>query len=112
MIWTTAILAGFLFGLATWLILHRNWLRIAFGVILLGQGANLVILASSGNPGGLNPPITEAGPAMVDPLPQALLLTAIVIGFAVVAYFLTLVYGLQSGKSSTSMDSLFDPESQ
>ena len=112
MIWTTAILAGFLFGLATWLILHRNWLRIAFGVMLLGHGANLVILSSSGNPDGRQPPITEGGMAMVDPLPQALLLTAIVIGFAVVAYFLTLVYRLQSGRSSSYMDTLFDSESK
>jgi multicomponent Na+:H+ antiporter subunit C len=49
---------------------------------------------------------------MVDPLPQALLLTAIVIGFAVVAYFLTLVYRLKSCSSSTSLDSLFDPETK
>jgi multicomponent Na+:H+ antiporter subunit C len=111
-IWTTAILAGFLFGLATWLILHRNWLRIAFGVMLLGHGANLVILSSSGNPDGRHPPITEGGVAMVDPLPQALLLTAIVIGFAVVAYFLTLIYRLKSCSSSSNVDSLFDPETK
>lgn len=92
MIWITATLAGFMFAIATWLILHRSWLRILLGVMLLANAANLVILSSSGDPRGKLPPITEQAGPMVDPLPQALLLTAIVIGFAVFAYFLTLLY--------------------
>lgn len=110
MTWGTALLAGFLFGLATWLILHRHWLRILFGVMLLGQAANMAILSSSGHPGGSHPPITVDNRPMVDPLPQALLLTAIVIGFAVVAYFLTLVYRLLASSRAQNMDELFDSD--
>ena len=69
------------------------------GVFLIGHGANLGILAMSGHPlmkvdGAVvakGPPIIGTGQQMVDPLPQALVLTAIVIGFAVVAFLLTLL---------------------
>lgn len=110
MIWITAILTGFLFGLAVWLILHRDWLRIIFGVMLLGHGANLVILSSSGDPRGKLPPVTnETGP-LVDPLPQALLLTAIVIGFAVIAYFLTLLYRMIADSGRENLGELYDSD--
>ncbi|NDV63539.1 Na(+)/H(+) antiporter subunit C [Puniceicoccales bacterium CK1056] len=108
MIWITALLAGFLFALATWLILHRDWLRIIFGVMVLGHGANLVILSSSGDPRGKLPPITGGEANLADPLPQALLLTAIVIGFAVVAFFITLVYRILSDNGDLDLGELFD----
>ena len=62
------------------------------GLILLGQGANLIILASGGlkhNAAALldGSPITE----FADPLPQALVLTAIVIGFGILAFLITLL---------------------
>lgn len=110
MLWITAFLVAVLFGLATWMLLHRNWLRIVMGVILLGHGANLALLASSGNPSGKHPPITNSGFEMTDPLPQALLLTAIVISFAVLAYFLTLVFRMVRDSGSQSLDELFSPE--
>lgn len=108
MIWVTASLIGFLFALAVWLLLHREWLRVLFGVMILGHAANLVILAASGDPRGKNPPITgqKIGP-LADPLPQALLLTAIVIGFAVFAYVLTLLYRLMVEYEREDIDQLF-----
>lgn len=108
MIWLTAFLAGFLFALATWLMLHRDWLRIVFGVMVLGHGANLVLLSASGDPRGKLPPITGGDGVMVDPLPQALLLTAIVIGFAVVAFFISLVYRILSEGNSLQIEDLFE----
>lgn len=108
MIWLTAFLAGFLFALATWLMLHRDWLRIVFGVMVLGHGANLVLLSASGEPGGKLPPITGGDGVMVDPLPQALLLTAIVIGFAVVAFFISLVYRILSEGNGLQIEDLFE----
>lgn len=111
MIWITAILVGFLFALAIWLILHRDWLRIIFGVMMIGHAANLIILSSSGDPSGKLPPITTEEGILVDPLPQALLLTAIVIGFAVLAYFLTLVYRILSDSKSEGLAQLFKSDS-
>lgn len=111
MLWITAFLVGTLFALATWMLMHRNWLRILIGVILLGHAANLAVLASSGNPAGKAPPITDAAGAMADPLPQALLLTAIVIGFAVLAYFLSLLYRLLNDSHKSNLHDLFSSES-
>jgi multicomponent Na+:H+ antiporter subunit C len=108
MIWITALLVGFIFALATWLILHRDWLRILFGVMLIGHGANLVILSASGDPRHKLPPITDKVAPLADPLPQALLLTAIVIGFAVIAYFLTLLYRMLADSGKADLGSLFD----
>jgi len=110
MSYITAILVGFLFALATWLILHREWLRILFGVMLIGHAANLAILSASGDPIGKLPPITGRTEVMVDPLPEALLLTAIVIGFAIVAFFLTLVYRILVEHGRTDLASLFEGE--
>lgn len=111
MIWITALLIGFLFALAVWFLLHREWLRILFGVLILGHAANLVLLASSGDPRGKSPPITGKETAfLADPLPQALLLTAIVIGFAVFAYVLTLLYRLLVEYEREDLDELYSDE--
>lgn len=82
---------GVLFAAGVTLLLERTLTRVLLGVILLGNGANLLILQSSG-PGG--PPIvgiTEPE-AMTDPLPQAMILTAIVITLGMTAFLLALAY--------------------
>jgi len=94
-----SICIGVIFAVSIYLLLGRELKEVAMGVFLIGHGANLGILAMSGQPlmrvGGevvaKGPPIVDAGRTMVDPLPQALILTAIVIAFAVVAFLLTLL---------------------
>ena len=78
-----------------YLMLSRELKSVAMGVFVRGHGANLAILAMSGSPvlpgGGLrNPPILGSSD-LVDALPQALILTAIVINFAVMGFLLTLL---------------------
>lgn len=102
-----AILTGFFFGLATWMLLQKSWFRILFGVILLSHAANLAVLSSSGSPLSKSPPITSFSGELVDPLPQALLLTAIVIGFAVIAFFISLLYRLFNDNGESNLESLF-----
>lgn len=93
MILLTAILVGVLFAQSTYLILQRSFVRILFGIILLANSANLAVLAMSGDPNGKGVPIADGRTAIsADPLPQAVILTAIVIGFGVAAYFITLLY--------------------
>ena len=67
-------------------------------MILLSNAINLLLLVMSGSPLGKTPPIIDVAneTSMVDPLPQALILTAIVIGFGMVAFLITLVYQSQS----------------
>ncbi|MFC4120723.1 Na(+)/H(+) antiporter subunit C [Nonomuraea zeae] len=71
------------------LLLERSLVRVLAGVIVLGNGVNLLIVTAGGNAGG--PPFTgTAGTA--DPLPQAMVLTAIVITLGVTAFLLALVH--------------------
>ena len=107
----TALLIGFLFGCATWLILQRSFVRILFGFIVLSNAANLLVLSMSGRPDGKVAPIVDgSGAAMTDPLPQALILTAIVIGFGVTAYLVTLLYRLFLDQRTTNAAEMFEEE--
>jgi len=84
-----------LFISGIYLVLDRTLLRVVLGLGLLSNGTNLFLLASGGLEPGL-PPILgghdQAAVAVVDPLPQALILTAIVISFGVTALLLTVSY--------------------
>jgi multicomponent Na+:H+ antiporter subunit C len=104
----TALLIGALFACATWLILQRSFVRILFGFIVLSNAANLVVLSMSGRPDGKAAPVVgeRAGP-LVDPLPQALILTAIVIGFGMTAYLVMLLYRLFLDQKSTNLGEIY-----
>lgn len=94
-----AICVAVIFAVSIYLLLGRELKGIAMGLFLISHGANLGILAMSGQPlrkvgnevAALGPPILAQEAAPVDPLPQALILTAIVISFAVTAFLLTLL---------------------
>jgi multicomponent Na+:H+ antiporter subunit C len=91
-----AVVVGLLYTTGLYLMLRRNAVRLVFGLVLLGHAANLLIFTAGGLVRG-RPPIVAAGevappPAVADPLPQALVLTAIVIGFAVVSFAAVLVH--------------------
>ncbi|XRD24422.1 Na(+)/H(+) antiporter subunit C [Lysinibacillus fusiformis] len=83
---------GFLFMAAVYLILSKSLLRIIIGTGLLSHGAHLLILTMGGLGGEAPPVLNEGAKTFADPLPQALILTAIVISFGVTAFFLVLAY--------------------
>ena len=91
-----AVMVGALVAAAIFLMLARSVLRFLFGLILVSNAANLLIFSG----GGLTPeapPLIPYGEATTPPgvanaLPQALVLTAIVIGFGLFAFALVLVY--------------------
>lgn len=76
-----AIVIGILFMCATYLMLSKSILRIIIGTGLLSHGAHLLILTMGGLKGGSVPLLSDEAASYVDPLPQALILTAIVISF-------------------------------
>jgi multicomponent Na+:H+ antiporter subunit C len=78
-----------LYACGVYLLLDKSVTRIIIGVLLIGNATNLLLLSLAGPPGA--PPIAGSG-ASSDPLPQALILTAIVITFAVSAFLMALVY--------------------
>lgn len=83
--------AGVFVGAGVYLMLARSTQRVAIGFLLLTNGVNLAVLASAGFVPGSRPPLVGEGPApMADPLPQAFVLTAIVIGFGATALLLAL----------------------
>jgi multicomponent Na+:H+ antiporter subunit C len=87
-----AIVIGILFMTATYLMLSKSLLRIIIGTGLLSHGAHLLILTMGGLKRGSAPLLGEHAKSYVDPLPQALILTAIVISFGVTSFFLVLAY--------------------
>lgn len=110
MLLETAILAGALFGCGIYLILQASFVRVLFGFVLLSNAANLVVLAMSGSPAGKASPIVLDGTGPhVDPLPQALILTAIVIGFGLLSYLVVLLYRIFVDYDTTDAADLFDP---
>lgn len=102
----TAVLVAIVASGAVYLCLSRRFLHMLFGFLLLSNAANLVVLAVSGDPTGKTAAAVGAEPAglAVDPLPQALILTAIVIGFSVAAYLTVLLYRIyvDSGSATTT----------
>ncbi|WP_417219884.1 Na(+)/H(+) antiporter subunit C [Arthrobacter sp.] len=90
---TLLIVMGVLFATGIYLLLERSLTRVLLGIILVGNAVNLLILATGGR-SGLAPLYAAGTPAgdYADPLPQALILTAIVITFAVTAFLLAMIY--------------------
>ena len=86
------LIAGVLVGTGTYLLLERTLSRIFIGLGLLTHGVNVLILASGGA-AGLPPLLGRAETShMADPLPQAMMLTAIVLSLGTTAFGLALAY--------------------
>jgi multicomponent Na+:H+ antiporter subunit C len=84
------VLVGVLFGVGSFLLMHRTLTRIVLGIVVIGNGVNVLIVAAGSREG--QAPIIGRDEPFADPLPQALVLTAIVIGFALVAFLLALAW--------------------
>jgi multicomponent Na+:H+ antiporter subunit C len=86
-----ALVLGLLFALGTFLVLRRDVVRVVWGVTIVSQAAN-VYLVTMGGLGGAIPIVGHGGDTagVTDPLVQALVLTAIVIGFGTTAFALVL----------------------
>lgn len=103
------ILIG-LWGVAT----HRNILRIVVSLSLVGTGTHILIVAIGYVRGGTAPiidralPLVDAASRAVDPIPSALVVTAIVIGLAVTAVLLAYAIRLYDAKKTLSIDAFTD----
>ena len=86
------VIIGGLYAAGVYLLLDRSLTRVLLGFLLLGNATNLLLL-STGGVAGLAPILGYADPEdMSDPLPQALILTAIVITFGVAAFVLAMIH--------------------
>ncbi|WP_072803991.1 Na(+)/H(+) antiporter subunit C [Rhodococcoides yunnanense] len=104
------IVVGILVASGVYLLLERSITKMLLGLLLFGNGVNILIL-TVGGPAG-NPPIvgrtTSIHDAMADPLAQAMILTAIVITMGIAAFVLALAY--RSFTLNTKDDVENDPE--
>jgi multicomponent Na+:H+ antiporter subunit C len=88
-----AAVLGLLFAVGTFLVLRRDVVRVVWGVAIIGQAANVYLVTMGGLAGGV--PLLGhggGGGSVTDPLVQALVLTAIVIGFGTTAFALVLTF--------------------
>lgn len=97
MIWVLAMTVWLTVTVGIYLALSRDVVRCVLGLAVLGSAANLVLFAA-GRIGSAQPAVVPLGDQTLtvaaNPLPQALVLTAIVIGFALVCFSLVLVLRL------------------
>lgn len=109
-----AIAIGSLYAAGAYLFLRRSIVKLILAIVLISQAANLVIFTSAGlTPGAAvfvadgekTPPIGAA-----DPLPQALILTAIVIGFGVLAFTVVMVQRADKVVGTEDLDAMKDTD--
>jgi multicomponent Na+:H+ antiporter subunit C len=105
-----ALLVGVLFAASVYLMLSRTLVRYLFGLVLMGNAANLLIFAvgglSLGEPAIVPPGLTAPNEAIANPLPQALILTAIVISFGLLAFAMVLAFRANEALGTTVTDAM------
>jgi multicomponent Na+:H+ antiporter subunit C len=105
-----SFLVGMLFATAIYLMLARSLFRFLFGLILISNGANLAIFTAGRLTPGRPPLIAEGAEAplgnVANALPQALVLTAIVIGFGLFAFALVLAFRAYSSLGTLDTDEM------
>lgn len=90
-----AFVVGVLYATAIYMVLRRSIVKLVIGLVLLSNAANLLLFTSAGMTRGAPPLVPEGATVpdgvVADPLAQALILTAIVIGFGVLAFAVVLI---------------------
>ncbi len=109
-----ALVIGVLAGAGIWLVLRPRTFQVVMGLALLSYAVNLFIF-SMGSLVIDKPPLVVAGvPATLehysDPMPQSLVLTAIVIGFATTALFLVVLLAARGLSGTDHVDGEQDPQ--
>ena len=107
-VWLHALASGVLYAAGVYLMLRRRLAQLAIGIGLLSNGTNLLVFTA----GGLTrarPPVVPEGaerlvPPYADPVPQALVLTAIVIGFGLLAFSLVLAHRVHATVGTDDVD--------
>lgn len=109
-----AIVIGALYAAGLYMLLRRSIVKLIFGLVLISHAANLLIFTASSLVRGRPPLIQEGyeGPILpvADPLPQSLILTAIVIGFGVVAFTVVLIHRAHEAGGTDDLEGMRGPE--
>lgn len=105
-----AFIVGALYSAGIYMMLRRSIVKEIIGLALMSNATNLLIFTAGGLTRG-RPPIVAEGatvpvPPYADPLPQALVLTAIVISFAVLSFAVVLIYRAVESAGTDDLDDL------
>lgn len=105
-----AIITGLIFAAAIFLMLHKGIVRLMLGIMMLGYATNLFIFIiariTRGLPAIIPDKSDELAGQFADPVPQALILTAIVIGFGMQAFAIVLIRRVYKATGTSNMDEL------
>jgi len=103
------LIIGLLYTAGLYLLMRKSFVKVIIGLILLGHAANLLIFlvgrTTKGNPAFISSNGLIQEP-FADPLPQALILTAIVIGFGVQAFAIVLFKRTYQSINSDDLDDM------
>lgn len=105
-----ALLAGVLLAVALILLMRDDLLDHIFGLMVMSHAANLVVFGAGRLTRGAPPVLGPDEADVADPLPQALVLTAIVIGFGVVALATVLIAQLRKLEAEDAPTALEDDD--
>lgn len=109
-----AIIIGVLYAAAIYMMMSRSIVKLIIGLALLGHASNLLIFNMGRLVRGQPPLIPEGAevpiPPFADPLPQALILTAIVIGLGAIAFAIVLVRSVYEQVGTDDIDQLRNTE--
>jgi multicomponent Na+:H+ antiporter subunit C len=105
-----AVLVGLLYSMAVFMILQKELVKIIVGILILGHASNLFIFVvarlTRGAPALIPEGLDHVPEPFADPLPQALILTAIVIGFGIQAFAIVLLQRVYRFTGATEADAL------
>lgn len=109
-----AIVVGLIYAAAIYMMLRRSIVKLVIGLMLISNAANLLIFTSAGMTRGAPPLIPEGAMlpdgAVADPLPQAVVLTAIVIAFGVLAFAVVLIHRAYNIIHTDNLDQMKDTD--
>jgi multicomponent Na+:H+ antiporter subunit C len=101
----TALTVGILFAIGIFQLLRRNVIRSVIGLMILANAINLFLLSTGAYEGDAAAYTTAVG-VRSDPLPQALILTAIVISMGGTAFVLAMLYIISSRYKTADLDEM------
>ena len=104
------VITGFLYAVGLYFMMHRSFIKLIIGIIIFAHASNLFLFVASGITRNgvpfIDPQVEASLEGMADPLPQAMILTAIVIGLGIQAFAIVLLKRVYYVVETSDLDEL------